>query len=125
MRITGIVMDMDGVLWRGDTPLPGMADFIAFLRQHQVPFALATNNSSKTPDDYIGKLARMDVYDVNAAQIVNSGIATASYMQARYAPGTRVYVLGMSGLRKVIADAGFVIVDEPDTAAGEIGRAHV
>ncbi len=106
-------MDMDGVLWRGDAALPGMLDFITFLRQHQLPFALATNNSSKTPDDYISKLARMGVQDVQAGQIVNSGIATASYLQAHYPAGTRVHVLGMSGLRQVIADAGFALTD-PD-----------
>lgn len=110
--IKGVVMDMDGVLWRGDTPLPGMQAFMAFLRAQGVPFALATNNSSKSPADYINKLAHMGVLGVQAGQIINSGIATAHYLQTHYPAGTRVHILGMAGLRRVIEDAGFVLADD-------------
>ena len=71
--INGVIMDMDGVLWRGDEMLPGMPQFIDFLRARGLPFALASNNSSKTPADYIAKLAGMGVSGVTEHQIVTSG----------------------------------------------------
>jgi 4-nitrophenyl phosphatase len=43
---------MDGVLWRGDQPLPGLADFFATLRERDIRFVLATNNASKQPEEY-------------------------------------------------------------------------
>lgn len=111
-QIKAVISDMDGVLWRSDTPLPGLHDFFAWVRQHDLPFALATNNSSKLPQQYVEKLAKMGVDDVQPHQIVTSGTATASYLQTRYAPGTRIHVVGMDGLRQMIRDAGFMVADD-------------
>lgn len=110
--IKGVIADMDGVLWRGDQPLPGLADFFDWLRSQDIPFALATNNSSKSPADYLQKLARMGVNTLNEGQILTSGTATASYLAAHYPPGTLIHVLGGDGLRHVIAQAGFVIAQD-------------
>jgi 4-nitrophenyl phosphatase len=110
--IKAVIMDMDGVLWTGDVALPGMADFFEFLRARSIPFALATNNSGKSPATYVEKLAKLGVQDVHDQQIVTSGTATAAYLQTRYAPGTPIHVLGGDGLRQVTAAAGFTLVDE-------------
>ncbi len=110
--IQAVIMDMDGVLWRGDQQLPGMNEIFAFLQDNEVPFALATNNSRRTPAMYIEKLASMGVHSVRPEQIVTSSTATADYLTARYARGTRLYVIGERGLREPLADAGFVIADE-------------
>jgi 4-nitrophenyl phosphatase len=110
--IEAVVMDMDGVLWTGDVALPGLVPFFDLLRARNIPFALATNNSGKSPATYVQKLAKMGVLGVREDQIITSGTATASYLQTRYAPGTPVHVLGGDGLRQVMSDAGFQIVDQ-------------
>lgn len=110
-EITAIVSDMDGVLWRGDQPLPGLSEFFAFLRQRELPFMLATNNSSKSPAEYVAKLKRMGVEGVPENAILTSGIATAVYLSERYPAGTRVYVVGGNGLRQAMMDAGFILAD--------------
>ncbi len=110
-KVTAIVSDMDGVLWRGDQPLPGLSEFFAFLRQRELPFMLATNNSSKSPADYVAKLKRLGVDGVPESAILTSGIATAAYLRERYPAGTRVYVVGGSGLRQAVTDVGFVLAD--------------
>lgn len=110
--IKGVISDMDGVLWRGDQPLPGMHDLFATLRARGIPIVLATNNSSKSQADYVHKLRQMGVNGVNEQQIVTSGTATASYLQKHYPPGTPVYVLGGDGLRHILTRAGFTIVQE-------------
>ncbi|NWF69457.1 MAG: HAD-IIA family hydrolase [Chloroflexi bacterium] len=110
--IRGVVMDMDGVLWRGDEALPGLRAFFDLLRTKKLPFMLATNNSFKTPADYVRKLELMGVAGVVEANVVTSASATAAYMRQHYAPGTKVYVLGGQGLREALTAAGFALVDE-------------
>ena len=82
--LNGVIMDMDGVLWRGDEILPGVAQFIEFLRERGVPFALASNNSSKTPADYVAKLESMGVNGVLEHQIVTSGTAACIRAASSY-----------------------------------------
>jgi 4-nitrophenyl phosphatase len=102
---------MDGVLWRGDEALPGLVPFFEAVRARGLPFALATNNSSKAPADYVRKLERMGVTGVEQHQIVTSGTATASYLQAHYAAGTPIHILGGDGLRQIMTEAGFTLSD--------------
>ena len=110
-EIKAVVSDMDGVLWRGTTPLPGVAEFFAFLREQQIPFALATNNSGRHPEDYIEKLAAMGVPNMEAWQIVTSGTATADYLKQQYPAGARLYVIGNPGLVRVLTESGFTLTD--------------
>ena len=37
-NIKAVAIDMDGVLWRGNTPLPGLEKLFAFLRRHAIPY---------------------------------------------------------------------------------------
>ena len=37
-QIRALIIDLDGVLWRGDTPLPGLQEFFGLLRRRHLPF---------------------------------------------------------------------------------------
>lgn len=110
--ITGVIMDMDGVLWRGDERLPGVDLFFNLLHARGLPFALASNNSSKTPSDYVSKLAKMGISGVSERQIVTSGTATVDYLLNHYTAGSAIHVLGGDGLKAMISAAGFTLSDE-------------
>lgn len=110
--IKAIVSDMDGVLWRGAQALPGMTDFFNFLFERAISFVLATNNSRNTPEDYVKKLASMGVDGIQPGHIVTSGTATAVTLQAQFPTGSRVYVVGGHGLKQLLGDAGFQLVDK-------------
>jgi 4-nitrophenyl phosphatase len=110
--IKGVIMDMDGVLWSDDTPLPGLLAFFTLLRVRQLNFVMATNNATHTPDDYIAKLERFGVKGVTSAQIITSGTALAGYLKNHYPRGTKVHILGADALRRVLAEAGFSVADE-------------
>ena len=110
--IDAIVLDMDGVLWRGGEPLAGMAELFVWLRESDTPFALATNNSSRTQADYVVKLGNMGVDWITEERIVTSATATAAYLQKDYPAGTRVHVFGMDGLRHTLTEAGFDTSDD-------------
>lgn len=119
--IKGIILDMDGVLWRGNELLPGMHELFQWIREHQLSYALATNNSSRTPDDYVVKLQQAGVDGISAERVVTSGTATAAYLQTKYPAGTRVHVFGMPGLHRIIENAGFDVYSDKQPEVVVVG----
>ena len=109
--IDALVLDMDGVLWRGEVALPGMAEFFAAARAQGLPCALATNNSARTPASYVTKLAKMGVSDFPTSHILTSGTVTLAYLQEHYPAGAAMHVLGGDGLRDLLTAAGFRLVE--------------
>jgi 4-nitrophenyl phosphatase len=106
-----LIVDMDGVLYRGREALPGVGPFLDFLRAQDIGFVLATNNSTKTPQQFVDKLAGMGVA-VGPDEILTSAQATASYLAGIAPPGTRVFMVGQEGLQTSLDAAGFALVDE-------------
>lgn len=117
-HIKNLILDMDGVLWHGETPMPGLADFFDTLRTCDIQFVLATNNASKTPQQYVAKLARFGV-TVKEDQVFTSAEATGSYVQERYEAGTAVFVVGDVGLQTAIKTRGFRLLTIDEVMAGE------
>lgn len=109
--IQGVVMDMDGVIWRGDELLPGALALFDLLKRRGLPFAAATNNSAKSPADYQIKLAAMGIEGIREDQVLTSGKVTISYLLQHYPAGTPIYVVGGDGLKQMIARAGFELSD--------------
>ncbi|MCC6943815.1 MAG: HAD-IIA family hydrolase [Thermomicrobiales bacterium] len=91
------IFDMDGVLYRGHAPLPGVAELFAALELRGIAFRLATNNSTLTPHQYVEKLAGMNI-QITADRIVTSGTATRGYLEETLPSGSRVFVIGEPGL---------------------------
>ncbi len=106
-----LIIDMDGVLWRGDEPLPGLQEFFAFLRRRGIDFVLATNNSSRLPEQYAAKLARFGI-EVPVERILTSAQVSAAYLAGLAPPGTRVYPIGGEGVGHALEQHGFVLADE-------------
>ena len=106
--IRHLIIDMDGVLYLGDQPMPGLLDFFAFLCEQQIVFQLVTNNSTLTPSMYVEKLGGMGV-SVPASCVLTSSIATAGYVAGRYPGGSHVFAIGEEGLFAALQSAGLVI----------------
>lgn len=111
--IDGCILDMDGVIYRGDTLIPGVPDFLAALDDAGIAWSMATNNATKTQRDYVEKLARMGI-DAPEARIVTSAVATAAYLRHTYPRGTTIYVVGMDALRDAIFGDGHFTPAGPD-----------
>src|SRR5947209_8206251 len=92
-KFSGLIVDMDGVLYRGNHALPGARELIPALRSAGLSFILLTNNSTLSPQEYSARLARMGII-VDADSIFTSGQATALYLMQHYPDGGGVYVLG-------------------------------
>jgi 4-nitrophenyl phosphatase len=109
--ITSLIVDMDGVLYRGQERLPGAREFLAHMMEERVPFILATNNSTLTPQQYVRKLAAMDIA-VTEDRILTSGQASALYLAQVAGRGTRVYAIGEDGLFAALEEQGFQLTEE-------------
>jgi len=104
------LIDMDGVLYHGNQPVPGAADFVAALQEEKTPFLLVTNNSTLTPDEYVAKVGRMGIA-VTCENVLTSSIATAEYLARVVAPRAQVQVIGENGLHAALASKGFELVE--------------
>jgi len=99
-------IDMDGVLWEGDRPMPGLVEFFQTLRARDLRFVLATNNASKTPEQFVAKLAGMGVA-VRRDEILTSAQAAALYLRQKTPNGARVYPIGEEGVQQALSEQGF------------------
>jgi 4-nitrophenyl phosphatase len=116
--LKAVIADMDGVLWHEQTPLPGLHEFFAQVETLNIAYRLITNNSSRTPEQYATRLARFGV-DVTPDHILTSAIAASDYLAERLDPGSRVYVIGGTGLIKALESQGFqVLVGHPHAPIG-------
>jgi 4-nitrophenyl phosphatase len=113
--IRALILDMDGTLMRGDAPMPGFRNLFKCLDARQIPFIIATNNATKSPLDYQAKLNKHDA-NINAADVLTAGSATAVYLQTELESGSSLFVIGETVLREALLAAGFII--KPDAAEG-------
>lgn len=118
--LRGLIMDMDGVLYHGDKSIQGGREFLDFLHAQGIRYLLLTNNSTLTSEQYVTKLAGMNMH-VTEADILTSADATASYLAHTAAAGTRMFVIGEGGLHTCLQKHGFVLVDDTDVAYVVVG----
>ena len=116
-NINALIIDMDGVLWHGNKPLKGLNNFFDTLREIQLDFILATNNSTLTPIEYTHKLAKMGV-TVEEKEILTSSRVTAAYLAEHYSPEkNKLFMIGERGLKEALLAQGFILKtvdDAPD-----------
>lgn len=110
-QIKGIILDMDGVLWRGDQPIVDLPSFFGRLSALDLKCILATNNSTRSVTQYIVKLRSYGV-EIRPEQIVNSSMAAAYYLKKKYPAGGPVFVVGEDGLIATLAEDGFYLAEE-------------
>ncbi len=77
--IKGLILDMDGVLWRGDQPLLDMQFFFNQVQAAGLQVVLATNNATKSVSQYLEKLQQYGVA-LSADQVVNSAMSAGYYL---------------------------------------------
>lgn len=110
-NIKALIIDMDGVLWRGGTFLPGVQAFFAMLRQRQLSFVLATNNSTATPEGVVERLATCGT-QIFPEEVLTSSMATAAYLQTRLPSAAKIHPVGEDAVRNALQHAGFTLSDQ-------------
>ena len=105
-RIEGLILDLDGVIWRDDTPINDTQAVFEQIRALALRVVFATNNATRNVDQYLEKLGRFGV-KAEPWQVVNSGMAVAYLLAQRFPAGGPVYLLGGDGVRTALEEKGF------------------
>ena len=106
-----LLIDMDGVIYVGTEVLPGARELFKQLHLTGLKYSLVTNNATLTPAQYVEKLAGMGI-EVPESTVFTSSMATALYLKQIEPSGAPVYIVGESGLRSALADAGFWVDEQ-------------
>ncbi|MBS1950293.1 MAG: Pyridoxal-5'-phosphate phosphatase, eukaryotic type [Cytophagales bacterium] len=117
----GLLIDMDGVIYGGDTMIVGADSFINKLLKENIPFMFMTNNSQRTRLDAVRKLSKMGI-TVTEQHIYTSAMATGKFLASQIPKGT-AYVLGEGGLLSSLHENGISLVNsDPDFVVLGEGR---
>jgi phosphoglycolate/pyridoxal phosphate phosphatase family enzyme len=109
------LFDLDGTVYLGDRLLPGAKEILDYLDGINKQYFFLTNNSSRSRDDYLEKLAGHGLH-VTRERVISSGMATAIYLKQQN-PSAKIYLVGTPSLEKEFIDQGFQLVEEdPDFA---------
>ncbi len=107
------ICDMDGVIYHGNRLLPGVKEFVNWLKDEDKKFLFLTNSSQRSPLELQQKLARLGV-EVEKEHFYTSALATAGFLEQQQ-PGGSVFVIGEAGLINALYNAGFTMNDvNPD-----------
>ncbi len=112
-----LVFDLDGVVYLGNTPLPGAIEALNALANDGHALYFLTNNSTRSRAAYVEKLGAMG-FATHTDFIMTSAFATGLYLRSIGAEGKRVLVVGESGLGEEMTLAGLQVVsyDDPEPA---------
>jgi HAD superfamily hydrolase (TIGR01457 family) len=110
------LLDLDGVLYRGDRPIANAPEAVRALRALGKRLAFVTNNSSRTPESIVAHLASVGV-EAEPAEVETSALTTATMLRERSVQTAAV--IGEEGLRTALASAGIEIVPA-DAAPGAV-----
>ena len=117
----GFLIDMDGVMYGGDTMIPEADTFISRLVKDNIPFMFMTNNSQRTRLEAVRKLNRLGI-KVTEGHIYNSAMATVKFLASQIPEGT-AFVLGEGGLLASLHENGIrMVTSEPDFVVLGEGR---
>ena len=103
------LLDMDGTLYLDDDLFAGTMDFLQKVKESGGRYLFLTNNSSKSVNAYVEKLARLGI-EATADDFFTSTMATCVYLNKNY-NGKKIYAAGTTCFRQELADAGFPITN--------------
>lgn len=108
-------VDLDGVVWLDDEPIPGSAAALARLRDAGEEVVFVTNLSSRPVAEAEAKLAR---HGISAAgDVLTSAMAAATLVQ----PGERVLLCAGPGVAEELERRGVHLVHDGDADAVVVG----
>jgi HAD superfamily hydrolase (TIGR01450 family) len=111
-----LLVDLDGVVYRGAQPVPGVAAVLAARAAAGDDVVYVTNNSMWYRADYVTRLASMGA-PVSPDRIVSSARATALYLAEMSPRPECVLVVGGAGLVHELRDVGIQVMPSADAAA--------
>lgn len=118
-HIKALIIDMDGVVWKADSPIGDLESTFNRIRERGLKFVFATNNSTKTSEQYVERLGKFSV-DVEPWQVITSSQAAAHAVAQKFPKGTKVFMIGEDGIQMALEEKGFEIVSTDNADNAEV-----
>ncbi|MFZ3150406.1 MAG: HAD-IIA family hydrolase [Anaerolineaceae bacterium] len=118
-QVKGLILDMDGVLWHDSNPIGDLPEIFSGIAAMGLKVVLATNNATKSVEEYLTKLRAFGV-EVDREQIITSAETTALYLQTHFPAGTTAYVIGTSSLKKTLQSKRLQIATEENCQSADV-----
>ena len=106
------LFDMDGTLYLGNRLYDFTLELLDTLKATGRKYLFMTNNSSKSVDDYVKKLARLGI-EATREDFMTSSRATAYYLHKHH-EGQKLYVCGTESLKEELRMEGFTVTTDLD-----------
>src|SRR5579875_690412 len=106
---TTYLIDLDGVVYRGNELLPGAREFVQWLEATGKKYIFLTNNSFATGSQILAKLERLGI-PATPEHLMSAGQAAMQNI-ARRLPGVRVYIVGEQPLVELAQEYGLTVVE--------------
>lgn len=107
------LIDMDGTIYRGSTPVPYAEEFIRYLQENERKFLMVTNCPENSTEALLQKVREMGI-EIGEENIISSGDATAGYISDN-TTYKRIYLIGNEAFKDKLIEKGLQIVsDNPD-----------
>lgn len=111
-NVQALIFDLDGVIWRGETPIPNAVESVLRLRASGRRCLYATNNSRLLQSEFADRLRRIGL-DLDDEDVLTSASATAWHLRSRF--GGRdftAYVVGEHGIKAEVERIGGEVLGE-------------
>jgi 4-nitrophenyl phosphatase len=116
--IKSLILDMDGVIWRGEAPLGDLASIFSRVRERGLKFVFATNNGTRTSEQYVERLRGYGV-QVEPWQVITSAQALSYALTRKFPRGSRIFMIGGDGVRKALEENGYEILSVENAPSAE------
>ena len=117
--IKAVILDMDGVLWRGNQPIGDLCSIFTHIQKIGWKVIFATNNATRTPQQYLEHLTSFDVH-VESWQIVTSAAAVLYRLNLLFTERSPIYIIGEHGIIDACFEQGY-FHSEVDAKAVVVG----
>jgi phosphoglycolate/pyridoxal phosphate phosphatase family enzyme len=112
------IFDLDGVIYRGEEPMPYAVEAVQRLREEGKMVRFLTNNSALTREAYVRRLTGMGI-PCQEEELMTSAYATAIYLQSQGAEHKRVFIVGEEGIHEELRRIGMRVVTDPEEEGAE------
>ncbi len=109
----GFIIDIDGVIGRGETPIPEGVQAVNRLKEMGKKIIFVSNNSTRSRRIMMDRFKRFGVKDVGENELLLATFATARFI-SREKKNAKIFTTGEVGLVEELELAGHEIVDYRD-----------
>lgn len=112
-NIKALILDMDGVLWKADTPIGDLPAIFKRIADLGLKVVFATNNGTRSPQQYVERMAGYGV-PIEPWQVVTSSLCAAHLLALKFPQGGPLFAIGEQGLMEALRAKNFELLSPDD-----------